>query len=130
MRAHEQRGRAEDEAIYGREIGRSLPGAIADEQLELEQQRLGGDGADATGAAEPREGDQLVDGKDEDLSHRSNRITTADARKTARSVRVASHCEFATHRISEPLGVRVGSVPGGLHHEHPPATANELGVIG
>jgi hypothetical protein len=39
-----------------------------------------------------------MDGKDEDLSHRSNRITTADARKTARSVRVASDCEFATHR--------------------------------
>jgi hypothetical protein len=97
MRAHEQRGQAEDEAIDGREIGRPLPGAIADEQLVLEQQRLGGDGADATGAQEPREGDQQVDGKDEDLSHRSNRITTADARKTARSVRVASHCEFATH---------------------------------
>jgi hypothetical protein len=119
MRAHEQRGRAEDEAIYGREIGRSLPGAIADEQLELEQQRLGGDGADATGAAEPREGDQLVDGKDEDLSHRANRTIIAGTRKTARRVRIASHCEFATYNLS----VRARSVLGGLHHEYLPALA-------
>jgi len=49
LRAHEQRGEAEDEAIDGREIGRPLPGAIADEQLLLEQQGLSGDGADAPG---------------------------------------------------------------------------------
>ena len=72
MRAHEQRGEAEEEAIGRSEIGRPLPGAIADEQLELEQQRLGGDGADATGAKELREGDQQVDGKDEDFTHRAN----------------------------------------------------------
>jgi len=28
------------------------------------------------------------------------------------------------HRIGEPLGVRAGSVPGGLHHEHLPAPAS------
>jgi hypothetical protein len=39
-----------------------------------------------------------VDGKDEDFSHRANRTTAACARKTARSVRVASHCQFAIHR--------------------------------
>ncbi len=98
MRAHEQRREADDEAIYGREIGRPLPGAIADEQLVPEQQGLGGDGADAAGAKEPREGNQQVDGKDEDFSHRANRTTTAGTCKTARGVRVASHCEFATHR--------------------------------
>ena len=58
MRAHKQRGQAEDEAIDGREIGRPLPGAITDEQLVLEQQGLGGDGADTTGAKELRKGDQ------------------------------------------------------------------------
>jgi len=97
VRAHEQRGQAEDEAIYGREIGRPLPGAIADEQLMLEQQGLGGDGAHATGAKELREGDQQVNGQDEDVSHRANRITTAGTCKTARRVRITSHWEFATH---------------------------------
>jgi hypothetical protein len=28
------------------------------------------------------------------------------------------------HRIGERLGVRAGSVPGGSHHEHPPASAS------
>jgi len=36
MRAYKQRGQAEEEAIGRSEIGRSLPGAIADEQLVLE----------------------------------------------------------------------------------------------
>jgi hypothetical protein len=90
MRAHKQRGQAEEEAIGRSEIGRPLPGAIADEQLVLEQQGLGGDGADAAGAQEPREGDQQVDGKDEDFSHRANRTITAGTRKTARRVRIAS----------------------------------------
>ena len=66
----------------------------------LEQQRLGGDGADATGAEELREGDQQVDGKDEDLSHRANRTMTASACKTARGVWISSDYEFATHRQS------------------------------
>jgi hypothetical protein len=64
-----------------------LPGAIADEQLVLEQQRLGGDGADATGAEELRKGDQQVDDKDEDFSHRANRTISAGTYKTARRVR-------------------------------------------
>jgi hypothetical protein len=106
VRAHEQRGEAENEAIDGREIGRPLPGAVADEQLVLEQQRLGGDGADATGAEERREGDQQVDGKDDDFSLRSNRISTAGARKTARRVRVASHYQFATDSSSLLIGGR------------------------
>jgi hypothetical protein len=53
-----RRGEAEEEAIDGREVGRPLPGAITDEQLVLEQQGLGGDGADTTGAKELRKGDQ------------------------------------------------------------------------
>jgi hypothetical protein len=85
-----------------------LPGAITDEQLVLEQQGLGGDGADAAGAKELRKGDQQVDGKDQDVTHRANRTTTARACKTARRVRIASDCEFATHRrqIAEITGFR------------------------
>jgi hypothetical protein len=75
------------------------PGAIADEQLVLEQQGLGGDGADAAGAKEPRDGDQQVDGKDEDFSHRANRTITAGTCKTARGVWISSDYEFATHRL-------------------------------
>jgi hypothetical protein len=90
------------EAIDGREIGRPLPGAIADEQLVLEQQRLGGDGADAAGTKELREGDQQVDGKDEDFSHPANRTITAGPCKTARRVRIASHWKFATHTLQSP----------------------------
>ena len=104
MRAHKQRGQAEEEAIGRSEIGRPLPGAIADEQLVLEQQGLGGDGADAAGAKELRQCDQQLVGKDEDLSHRANRTTAAGARKTARGVRIASHYEFATHTISIGCG--------------------------
>ena len=101
VRAHEQRREAENEAIDRREIGRPLPGAVADEQLVLEQQGLGGDGADATGAEQLCEGDQQVDDKDEDFSHRANRTTAAGARKTARSVWISSDYEFATHRLAE-----------------------------
>ena len=98
VRAHEQRGQAEEDAIGRSEIGRPLPGAITDEQLVLEQQGLGGDGADATGAEELRKGDQQVDGKEDDLSHRASRTITAGTCKTARGARIASHWEFATHK--------------------------------
>jgi hypothetical protein len=40
-----------------------------------------------------------VDGKDEDVAHRANRTITAGTCKTARRVRIASHYEFATHRL-------------------------------
>jgi len=55
-------------------------------------------GADATGAKELCKGDQQVDGKDEDFTHRADRTITAGTRKTARRVRIASNCEFATQR--------------------------------
>jgi hypothetical protein len=60
----------------------------------LEQQGLGGDGTDATGAKELRDGDQPVDGKDEDFTHRANRTMTASACKTVRRARIASHYEI------------------------------------
>jgi len=66
------------------------------------------DGADAAGAKELREGDQQVNGKDEVFSHQANRTITAGTCKTARRVRIASHCEFAAHRrqIAEVTGFR------------------------
>ncbi len=40
---------------------------------------------------------------------------------------VPSATPLTRRRIGEPLGVRVGSVPGGLHHEH---LRTPVGVIG
>ena len=68
-RAHEQRGQSEHEAIEGGQIRRALSGAIADQQLMLEQQRFCGDGTYATRAEQLREGDQQVDGEDEEFAH-------------------------------------------------------------
>ena len=48
------------------------------------------------------DGDQLVDGKDEDLSHRANRTIIAGTRKTARRAWIASHYEFATDGLLVP----------------------------
>jgi len=103
-----RRGEGEDEAIGGSEIGRPMPGAIADEQLVLEQQGLGGDGADATGAEELRNGDQQVDGKNEDVAHRVERTITAGTRKTARRVWISSDYEFATHRPASRISAGAG----------------------
>ena len=115
VRTHEQRGQAEVDAIDGSEIERPLPGAITDEQLVLEQQGLGGDGAVAAGAKELREGDQQVDGEDEDFTHRANRTKTASTCKTARRARTASHYGFATHKWR---GCRECCVPSGDVHQH------------
>jgi hypothetical protein len=37
---------------------------------------------------------------------------------------VPSATPLTRRRIGEPLGVRAGSVPGGLHHEYLPAPAS------
>ena len=50
----------------------------------LEQQRFCGDGTDATWAEEFREGDQQVDGEDEEFAHGCNGTMPAVLRKTAR----------------------------------------------
>jgi hypothetical protein len=120
VRAHEQRGRAEDEAIDGSEIGRPLPGAIIDEQLVLEQQGLGGDGADATGAKELRECDDQVDDEDEEVAHGANRIMAARARKTAPYRRIPSYYDFATHRLHlDHSGVRSWIISRNISVEGP-----------
>lgn len=69
---HEQRCQAEYEAISWREIRRTLSGAIADEQLVLQEQRLGGDCADATWAKQLRKSDEKVDREDDEIAHIAN----------------------------------------------------------
>ena len=98
-RRYEQRGEAKHESIDGSEIGRPTPGTIADQQLVLEHERLGGDGADAAGAKQLREGDHQVDGEDEEFAHAANRTMFVRARKTVARRRIASQYEFATHRF-------------------------------
>jgi len=129
MRAHKQRGQAEEEAIGRSEIGRPLPAAIADEQLLLEQQGLGGDGADATGAKELRQCDQQVDGKDEDVSHRANRTATAGTCKTARRVRITSHWEFATHRRASLFDLAVPATQSRLSATASKKTIESIGSL-
>ena len=79
------------------EIRSALAGAITDEQLVLQQQRLGGDGADATWAEELREGDQQVDGKDEEVAHGANRTMTASAAQDC-----TARADSVTLRIRHP----------------------------
>jgi len=45
---------------------------MGDDQLVLQQQRLCGDGADATWAEQLCDGDQQVDGEDEKIAHAAN----------------------------------------------------------
>ena len=73
-----------------------MAGAIADEQLMLQQQRLCSDGTEATWPEESRKGDEQVDGEDEEFAHGANRTMTASARKTAPRRRIPSYYEFAT----------------------------------
>ena len=64
----------------------------------LEQKRLCRDGAYTTWADQLREGDQQVDGEEEEFAPEANRTMTPRARKTASHRRIPSYCEFATHR--------------------------------
>ena len=66
-------------------------------ELMLQQQRLRSDGTYATRAKEFHEGDQQVDGENEEVAHGANRIITTIARKTAPHGRIPSYYEFATH---------------------------------
>jgi hypothetical protein len=81
--AHEQRGQSEHEAIERGQIRRALPGSIADQKLMFEQKRFRGDGAYTTWAKQLREGDQQVDGADEEFAHGANRSMTVGVCKTA-----------------------------------------------
>ena len=53
---------------------RASTGAAADNQLVLEQQRLGDDGADAAGAREPGQGDEQMYHEKKQVAHRRARL--------------------------------------------------------
>ena len=61
-----------------------MSGAIVDQELMLEQQRLRSDTANAARAEEFREGDKQVGRQEEQIAHASNIIKPVIARKTAR----------------------------------------------
>ncbi len=84
MWAHDEGGQSEHKAIERAEIRGAMSGAIADQELMLEQQRLRSDTADAARAEEFREGNEQVDRQEEQIAHASNIITPVIARKTAR----------------------------------------------
>jgi len=63
----------------------------------FEQNRLRGDGAYATWAEQLGEGDQQVDGEDEEFAHGANATMIGNVCETARHRRIPSYCEFATH---------------------------------
>lgn len=69
VRAQEQRGESPHEAIAGGQMRRAMSGAMADEQLLLEQQGLCGDGMSPAWAKKLGEGDQQVNIEDETLAH-------------------------------------------------------------
>src|SRR6202521_3659272 len=69
MWAHEEGGQPEHEAIERGEIRRTLSGAIADQELMLEQERLSCDPAHAARAEEFREGNEQMDRQEEQIAH-------------------------------------------------------------
>ena len=79
-----------------------MSGAIADQELMLEQQRLRSDTANAARAEEFREGDKQVGRQEEQIAHASNIITPVIAHKTARQRLIRTRFaiyEFATDRL-------------------------------
>ena len=64
----------------------------------FDQKRLCGDGTCTTRAEQLRDGDQQVDGEDEEVTHGVNRTIVASACKTAPQWRIRSYYDFATHR--------------------------------
>ena len=88
-RADEQCRQTQKESIQGGQIRRPLPGAIHDQQLVLEYQRFGGDGANAARSHHLSEGNEQVDSQKDEIAHRLNAITSDNQCKTARSARCA-----------------------------------------
>src|ERR1700730_13438846 len=83
-----------------------MSGAIADQELMLEQQRLRSDTANAARAEEFREGDKQVGRQEEQIAHASNIITPVIAHKTARQRLIRTRFtiyEFATDSLRHPL---------------------------
>jgi hypothetical protein len=95
----EHSGQSEHDAIARREIRCAMSGSIADQNVMFERKRLRGNGAYATRAEQLHEGDQQVDGEDEEFAHGVNATSIASTRKTAPHRRIPSYVEFATHRV-------------------------------
>jgi len=66
----------------------------------FEEKGLSGNSPYTTWAEQLREGDQQVDGEDEQFAHGANGTVTASACKTAQRGQIASHYEFATHTLT------------------------------
>jgi hypothetical protein len=80
-----------------------MSGAMADQELMLEQQRLRSDTANAARAEEFREGDKQVGRQEEQIAHASNIVTPVIACKTAQQRLIRTRFtiyEFATDRIA------------------------------
>src|ERR1700674_1548893 len=69
MWAHEEAGQPERKALERGEIRHTLSGAIADQELMLEQERLSCDPAHAARAEEFREGNEQMDRQEEQIAH-------------------------------------------------------------
>ena len=82
--ASQRGGQPEHEAIERGEIRGALSGAIADQELMLEQQKLPSDTAGAARAEEFREGDEQVDRQEKQIAHGSHRTTPVIVRKAVR----------------------------------------------
>ena len=69
MWAYKEGSQPEHNAIEHGEIRRTLSGAIAHQQLMLEQERLSCDPAHAARAEEFREGNEQMDRQEEQIAH-------------------------------------------------------------
>ena len=83
MWAHKEGSQPEHKAIKHGEIRRTLSGAIADQELMPEQERLSCDPAHAARAEEFREGNEQMDRQEEQIAHELKIITPANLHKTA-----------------------------------------------
>jgi hypothetical protein len=83
MWAHEEGGRPEHKAIERGEIRRALSGAIADQELMLEQERPSCDPAHAARAEEFREANEQMDHQEEQIARELKINTPANLHKTA-----------------------------------------------
>ena len=68
-RTDEQRAQAEQEAIRGGEIWSLLPGSVQDEQLMLEQERLGDDRTETVWSGHLHDRDDRMSHEDQPLPH-------------------------------------------------------------
>lgn len=86
---YERRNETGNETIDASEIACPLTGAMADQQLMLEEQRLGREGTYPAGAEDLHEGDEQVNAEDESITRGAFATTVAGARQTSRLGKIA-----------------------------------------